>query len=126
MFDIGGGVSMLVGGMAGKEFCLIYVPVSSREEAERIAKEIVERRLAACANILMAGNSFFWWEGKVDKAPETILILKTRREYYHKVAEAVRRLHSYTCPAIIALPVIAINEDYASWLLKETSHEDTS
>ncbi len=110
--------------MNGIEFIMVYVPCPSNKVAEDLAHKAVERRLAACANILKAGNSFYWWEGKVQKDPETILILKTRLDLYDRVKEFIEQNHPYTVPAILALPIIKGNEKYLDWLRTETFQTD--
>ncbi len=97
-------------------YCLLYVPFPSVESAEHAGQTLVEERLAACTNLLQGGHSFFWWEGKVQKEPEVILIVKTSRK---KVAAAVQRLqalHPYTVPAILELPILSMPASYAQWL----------
>ncbi len=103
---------------------MVYVPCPDEATAERIAQTIVSERLAACANILKGGHSFYWWEGQVQKDPETFLILKTRPELYSALARRVEELHPYSVPAILAIPVVQVNQAYLDWAYRETQPAD--
>lgn len=100
---------------------LIFVTCPSPAEATRIADALLERRLVACASIGAPVTSRYWWEGKLDQAQEVPLTLKTIRERFAAVEAAVRELHSYTTPEIIAIAAAAVNADYAGWL-RESVH----
>jgi periplasmic divalent cation tolerance protein len=90
------------------------------QEAENLAKQVVEERLAACANLLPGVVSFYWWQGKLNRDPETLIIFKTRRALVQKLLKRVKALHSYTVPEFLALPVRAANPEYARWVRDET------
>lgn len=102
---------------------VVLITVPSREEAERIAEALVGERWAACVNILPSVFSLFWWEGRVSKEEESLLLVKTRRELFSSLASRVRELHPYTVPEIIALPVVEGWRDYLQWVDDSTSHE---
>ena len=99
---------------------LVYVTASSREEALKIARTVVEERLAACANVFQPITSVYWWEGHVQEEGETSFILKTRAALVEALTERVRALHSYTCPCVVALPIAAGNPAFLSWIENET------
>jgi periplasmic divalent cation tolerance protein len=99
---------------------MIYVTASSREEAESIGKRLVSMRLAACANVFDEVNFFYRWEGKEESTGGAVLILKTREDLFGKVEEEVKKLHSYSCPCILAIPVIRANGEYTDWIMRET------
>jgi periplasmic divalent cation tolerance protein len=82
--------------------------------------EIVERRLAACVNILLGMISHYWWEGKIERAEETVMIVKTRASLAEQVAAAVKELHSYTTPAIMVLPEESAGAAYQQWIVEQT------
>lgn len=103
------------------EFRFCYVTASSREEASAIAEAVVGARLAACANILDGMESVYWWQGKLTRSQEAVLILKTRAELVEALIAKVKSLHSYTCPCVVALPVVAGNPAYLEWLGAETA-----
>jgi periplasmic divalent cation tolerance protein len=100
-------------------FC--YVTADSREEALAIGRAIVQERLAACANVLDAITSIYWWQGALHQAGETVLILKTRAELVERLTARVKELHSYECPCVVALPIEAGNPAYLDWIVGETS-----
>jgi periplasmic divalent cation tolerance protein len=99
---------------------LVYTTWPSIVEAEQAGRSIVERRLAACVNILPGMISHYWWEGKVERAEEAVMIVKTRAALAEGVRQAVKDLHSYKTPAIMVLPVESIDADYYRWIVKET------
>ncbi len=99
---------------------IVFITVSSGDEAEKIAGALVDDRLAACVNILSGVRSVFFWEGKTQEADELLLICKSRMPIIEKLIERVKSLHSYTVPEIIALPIIAGSRDYLDWM-KETT-----
>ena len=97
-------------------FIVVLVTASSKEEANKIAQGLLEEKLAACVNILAGLESRFWWQGKIDSAQEVLLVIKTRKTLFNKLAKKVKRLHSYTVPEIIALPIISGNKAYLDWI----------
>ncbi|MGL1862216.1 MAG: divalent-cation tolerance protein CutA [Pseudodesulfovibrio sp.] len=99
---------------------LIYITCETTEEAENIGAIIVERRLAACVNILSGMQSMYWWEGKVEKADEIVLIAKTRTSLVDELTEAVTAMHSYDVPCVVAMPLIGGNPQFLSWIREET------
>ncbi len=99
---------------------LLYITASGPEEAERLGRTLVEERLAACANIIPGMRSIYWWQGTLETAAETVLILKTREELVAAATGRVKALHSYSCPCVLSLPVAAGNPAYLQWLRDET------
>lgn len=89
------------------------------EEAERIARHLVDRRLAACASISAPVRSIYRWRGAVEDAQEYVLTVKTRRDLFERVAAAIRTVHSYETPELIALPVVAGSAEYLEWMDRE-------
>ena len=100
--------------------CIVLITCQSKKEADRIALSLLKKRLAACANIISGVNSRFWWNGKIDKAREVLVILKTRRSNFKKIEKETKRLHSYEVPEIIAIPIIAGSREYLGWIGKNT------
>ena len=97
--------------------CVVLVTCASAAEARRIARAVVEARLAACVNILPgAVTSIYRWKGKVESARERLLLIKTSRKRLAKLQAAVERLHSYDVPEFIALPIAAGSRAYLAWL----------
>ncbi len=96
----------------------IYITCKNKKEAEKIGQYLVQKRLAACVNIFPI-NSFYWWQGKIIKDQETVLIVKTLKGYYGKIKKEVERLHSYTIPFIGLIEIKKINKNYLNWLKGE-------
>ncbi len=102
------------------DFVWIYVTASSRDEALAIGRELVRGRLAACANVIDGLTSVYWWEGDVHEDPEAALVVKTRAGMVDAVTARVKELHSYTCPCVVALPILGGNPDFLAWIRDET------
>ena len=98
----------------------VYTTYPSVVEAERAGRAIVEKRLAACVNFLPGMVSHYWWEGKVERGEEAVMIIKTRASLADDVREAVKSSHSYSTPAILVLPIESVEQTYLGWLLAET------
>lgn len=103
------------------EFIIAYITAAQEEEAAKIARTIVDERLAACVNIVKDIRSIYRWKGKVEDEREALLVVKTRRALFDRMVKRVRELHSYTVPEVIAFPIIAGSDDYLSWLDEETA-----
>jgi len=99
----------------------VTVAASSREEADRIATDAVEHRVAACAQVSGPVTSTFRWLGRMDRAEEWICRLKTSRSRYPELEARVRALHSYTNPEIVATAIVAGSQEYLDWLRNETT-----
>lgn len=93
--------------------------MASREEAERIADALVERRLAACVQIVGPVRSVYRWRGAVERADEWLCFIKTTFNCRDGILAAFRELHSYDCPELIAAPIVGGNPDYLEWLLAQ-------
>ena len=100
-------------------FC--YVTAGSRDEALSIGRAVVQERLAACANVLDGMTSIYWWQGALEQAGEAALILKTRAELVERLTARIKELHSYECPCVVALPIVAGNPAYLAWIAAETT-----
>ncbi|MEM4446520.1 MAG: divalent-cation tolerance protein CutA [Candidatus Jordarchaeales archaeon] len=103
---------------------VVVVFVTAKEsEAEKIASELINRRLAACVNILPGATSIYWWQGKVEKDRESLLVIKSDEKVLDKLVEAVKQVHSYTVPEIIAVNVVGGSRDYIKWVEENLSRE---
>lgn len=98
----------------------VYITCESLAEADSIGEVLVERRLAACVNILDGMRSMYWWEGKVEKGQEVVLIAKTRSDLVDELSEAVVAMHGYDVPCVVALPIKGGNPDFLNWINQET------
>jgi len=95
---------------------IVLITAGSEEEAHRIAESLVKGKKAACVNIVPGVDSLFWWEGKLDSARESLLLVKTKASLFSEIISLVKEIHSYEVPEIIALPIIGGSEDYLKWL----------
>ncbi len=104
---------------------LVYTTYPSVVEAEAAGRAIVERRLAACVNVLPGMVSHYWWQGAIERGEEAVMIIKTRASLADAVGEAVKATHSYTTPAILVLPIEGGDETYLAWIMAETEGAKT-
>lgn len=95
---------------------VVFVTAADKKEAEKIARAILKKKLAACVNIIDKVQSYFWWKGKIDHAKEVLLIIKTRKPLLEKLIKEIRALHSYDVPEIIALTINSGNKKYLDWI----------
>jgi len=99
---------------------IVLITASDEVEAARIAKTLVEAKLAGCVNIIKNIRSIYSWQGKVEDENEVLMIVKTREPLFDSLMRKVKELHSYTVPEIIALPIIEGYKDYLKWLKEVT------
>jgi periplasmic divalent cation tolerance protein len=109
--------------MANPEYIVILVTCNDAEEARNIAELLLEQRLAACVNIVPEVNSSFWWEGEINTAEESLLIIKTGAKKLAEIVHSVKAVHTNTVPEIIALPIIGGNQDYLDWIDHEVADQ---
>ncbi|MEN6450291.1 MAG: divalent-cation tolerance protein CutA [Thermoguttaceae bacterium] len=102
----------------------VVTTIERREDAQRIARVLVESRLAACVQVLGPIASTYRWQGKVETAEEWQCSIKTRRDCYPAVEQAIRKLHPYEVPEIVALPIVAGGADYLAWLDEQVRGND--
>ena len=98
------------------EKIVVLSTCGSEEEAVRIAKRLVEGRVAACVNLIPRIRSIYRWEGKLEDATEWMLLIKTSRERYDALTTVLEAAHSYELPEVLALPIIAGSANYLAWL----------
>jgi len=103
-----------------KDFIFVFVTCCSLEEAEMIGNLLVAKKLAACVNVIPEIKSIFFWEKKISKEKEVLLIAKTRKVLFDSIQREVKKLHSYDLPEIIALPVVMGSYEYLEWIKRET------
>ena len=102
------------------EAIIVFMTASNGEEAARLADMLVGAHLAACVQILPEMDSVYRWQGKIERAPEILLIAKTTSSQFEELEREVRALHSYDTPEIIAVPVVAGSAAYLEWLRQAT------
>ena len=100
---------------------VVYMTSASGEEAARIAEMLVDRKLAACVQILPDIQSVFVWQGEIQREREVLIIAKTTRANFGELEREVRAMHSYETPEIIALPIIEGSDGYLEWLTRSCS-----
>jgi len=103
------------------EIVSVYATFGSAEEAERIARTLVEERLAACANLLGPGRSIYRWQGAVEEADEVAALFKTRADRAGELVARLGELHSYDVPAAVVWPIADALPAYAEWVVEESS-----
>ena len=98
----------------------VHTTIDSREAAQKIAEAIVSKRLAACVQVSGPITSTYWWQGKIEQAEEWFCTAKTRKELYNELEQAIREVHSYDVPEILAVDVVVGNAGYLDWVEQET------
>jgi periplasmic divalent cation tolerance protein len=105
------------------EALVVYITAPNEDEAAKIARTLVEEKLAACVNIVPGIRSIYSWQGKIEDEQEVLMIVKTRYKHFKALKAKVLDMHSYTVPEIIALPIVDGSEEYLDWLKKATKRE---
>jgi periplasmic divalent cation tolerance protein len=98
------------------EYITVFVTAPSKKEAMKISSAVLNKKLAACANIVSGIDSHYWWRGKIEHARETLIILKTTSKLFNRLAQEIKKNHSYEVPEIVALPIAAGSSDYLKWI----------
>jgi periplasmic divalent cation tolerance protein len=97
-------------------YIIVIVTTANKQDAEKIAQHLLNKRLIACANIIGPVTSLFHWSGKTEHAEEYLALLKSRNDLFEKLTETVKALHSYDVPEILAIPVVGGSKEYVDWL----------
>jgi periplasmic divalent cation tolerance protein len=92
---------------------------ASQEDAEKISRHLLERRVAACVSILPGAQSFYWWQEAIEQSAEFLLIIKSRADLFDELQRAVAEVHPYEVPEVLALPVGSGAQSYTAWLDRE-------
>jgi periplasmic divalent cation tolerance protein len=103
------------------EFVFLYSTLPDCEAAERVGRALVEAKLAACVNIFPPMISIYEWDGRLETASETAVLIKTRRDLADHAIAAARPLHPYTVPCFLILPIDGGNKDYLAWARAQTT-----
>ena len=98
----------------------VYITCADNDEAKKIARALVEERLAACTNIMAGHESIYHWQGKIETAREVAVILKTRANLFEALKDRVLALHSYECPCVVAMPIEKGHQAFLEWIESET------
>ena len=101
---------------ATRSLAVVLTTVSNEEQAASLASALVERRLAACVNIVRGVRSIYRWKGEICKDEECLLVIKTAADRFPDLCHTIRELHPYELPEIVLLPIAGADADYAAWL----------
>ncbi len=97
-------------------YIVVYITTPNLETAEKLADILVEKKLAACVNIVKDIKSVYFWQGNIEREPECLMIIKTREDVFDSLVETVKKNHPYTVPEIIAMQIIKGSESYLNWI----------
>jgi len=112
--------------MSARQYRIVLVTCGSIAEARKIGRNVVEKKLAGCANIVPSVESIYRWKGKVERAREVLVVIKTTANRLPELEREVKRLHSYHVPEFIVLPIIAGSRKYLAWLQQSTARSTKS
>ena len=107
-----------------KSYIQITTTTETKEQAEKIAQYLVETKLAACVQVTGPITSIYRWKGKVENAQEWLCLIKTQDDLYGKVEAAIKSLHSYEIPEIIAVPIVKGSKEYLKWIDNELENKN--
>jgi periplasmic divalent cation tolerance protein len=102
---------------------VVLCTCASEEDGERLARALITGRLAACVSVVPGVRSFYRWQGEIEDSSEFLLLIKTSRDRFDALREAVEKLHSYAVPEVLALPVVAGAPNYLAWLVESLASE---
>ena len=108
--------------MANFQPVVVSTSVDKEEAAQSIAKQVLGKRLAACVHIHPPITSLYWWQGEIASDNEFLLSMKSERSLFNHLTEAIRSVHPYEVPEIIATDIVDVNEEYGAWMRKELNH----
>ena len=108
------------------DYIEVHSTTDSQQEADKICAAVVEARLAACAQVSGPIRSTYWWQGKIERAQEYFLTMKTTRDRFDELARVIRENHSYDVPDIVAVPIVEGTADYLGWISAETRERGAS
>lgn len=97
----------------------VLTTTGGREEAVKIARILLERRLAGCVQVLGPVSSLYWWKGRIEEAEEWLCIIKSREDLYEELEKTIRENHSYEVPEIITMPIVSGSRSYLEWMSME-------
>jgi periplasmic divalent cation tolerance protein len=98
---------------------VVLTTCESADEASQIARVLVEKKIAACVNIMPGAKSVYRWKDKIEEASEVLLIIKSRRDLFDAIRTEIAKIHTYELPELIALPIVDGSETYLAWLDRE-------
>ncbi|OGQ17045.1 MAG: hypothetical protein A3B70_07685 [Deltaproteobacteria bacterium RIFCSPHIGHO2_02_FULL_40_11] len=99
-----------------KDAIIVFVTTASKKEAQNIAKILLQEKLAACAQILPQMESFYMWQGKIQRDKEFLMLIKSRKKLFLKLEKTIQKHHAYETPQIVALPFAKASDSYLKWM----------
>ena len=99
-------------------YILVFMTASSKSEAKKIVRSLLEEKLIACANMIDSVSSVFWWQENIKEEKEVLVIMKSHQELFNKVSTRISEVHSYDTPEILALPIVDGSSQYLEWMNK--------
>jgi periplasmic divalent cation tolerance protein len=106
-----------------EEYIQIFTTIENKEDAEKIAKSLIEKRLAGCIQIIGPISSIYWWKNKIETSQEWLCIIKSKKKLYEEIEKSIKEIHPYEIPEIIAIQIISGSKDYLKWLDNELKKE---
>lgn len=104
--------------------CIVLTTCSNQEQAERIARHLLQHRVAACVNLIPGVVSWYWWEGSMTADSELMLVIKTVEDRIDELQRELLKIHSYQVPELVILPISGGNQPYLEWVRAETRRGD--
>jgi periplasmic divalent cation tolerance protein len=104
------------------KFILVQTSTDTEDAAQRLSSSIVTKRLAACCWVSGPITSTYWWKGAMEQAQEWVCSFKTREDLYQDLEQAIKEIHSYEVPEIVATSIISGNQSFLDWIISETTH----
>lgn len=101
-------------------YCIVFVTCPNNKVANKIANILLKKKLAACINILPKIESMYWWEGKIEKSNESLMIIKTKSGLLKKVENEIKKIHPYEVPEVISIKIDRGSEKYLNWIKRVT------
>ncbi len=98
---------------------IVFSACGSADEGRKLARQLVEKRVAACVTIVPGAQSVYHWQGKIEESAEWLLVVKTRRDLFDALKAELQGMHSYQTPEIVAVPIVAGLESYLTWMDRE-------
>src|SRR5438034_11093637 len=102
------------------EFVQVSTAVDSKERANKIARRLLDERVASCVQVLGPIQSIYWWKGRIERAREWICFIKARADDYWRIEASIKKVHPYDFSEVLAFPVLLGNVDYLNWRLRES------
>ncbi|MEM2959427.1 MAG: divalent-cation tolerance protein CutA [Candidatus Jordarchaeaceae archaeon] len=106
-----------------EEYIQVFTTTEKREHGEKIARILVEKRLAGCVQIVGPVQSTYWWKGRVETAEEWLCLIKSEKSLFNELEKAIKEVHPYETPEIIAIPIVEGSKKYLEWLKSELKPE---